>query len=99
MKIEPTGIQPLAPKPTEKAASVEKREDASESESTTRAGADKIEMSKNARLLAKARAALDSSESANAEKVALLKQQVESGDYTVQVSDIARKLLGRFFPK
>ncbi len=98
MKIEPTGLQPLTPKQTEKTASVEKRDELAESEST-RAGQDKVEMSKNARLLAKARAALDSSESANAERIALLKQQVESGDYTIQVGDIARKLLGKFFPK
>ena len=98
MKIEPTGLQPLASKPTEKAVSVEKRDELAESESA-RAGQDKVEMSKNARLLAKARAALDSSESADAERIALLKQQVESGDYTIQVSDIARKLLGKFFPK
>lgn len=98
MKIENTGIQPLSTKPPEKPTSVEKREELSETEST-HAGQDKVEMSENARLLAKARAALGNSENADTERLALLKKQVESGDYTVQVSDLARKLMAKFFPK
>jgi flagellar biosynthesis anti-sigma factor FlgM len=98
MKIEPTGLQPLSVKPAEKSASVEKREEIGEADSA-RAGKDKVEMSENARLLAKARAALGNTETADAERLALLKQQIGSGDYTVQVGDIARKLLGKFFPK
>jgi flagellar biosynthesis anti-sigma factor FlgM len=98
MKIEHTGLQPLSAKPTENANPVEKREELNET-GTVRAGKDKVEMSENARLLAKARATLGDTESADAERIALLKQQVESGDYTIQVGDLARKLLAKFFPK
>jgi flagellar biosynthesis anti-sigma factor FlgM len=98
MKIENTGIQPLSTKKTENALPVEKREGLSET-GTVRAGKDKVEMSENARLLAKARATLSDTESADAERIALLKQQVESGDYTIQVGELARKLLAKLFPK
>jgi flagellar biosynthesis anti-sigma factor FlgM len=98
MKIETTGLQPLSAKPTETALPIERREETNGTEAI-HAGKDKVEMSKNARLLAKARAALDNTETADAERVALLKQQVESGDYTVQVGDLARKLMAKFFPK
>lgn len=98
MKIEPTGLQPLSTKKTENATPVEKREELSEAESA-RAGKDKVEMSENARLLAKARTTLSDTESADAERIALLKQQVESGDYTIQVGELARKLLAKLFPK
>ncbi len=98
MKIENTGIQPLSTKKTENATPVEKREELSET-GKVRAGKDKVEMSENARLLAKARATLGDTESADAERLALLKQQVESGDYTIQVGDLARKLLAKLFPK
>ena len=98
MKIETTGLQPLSPKPTEKPTPIEKREELSETESV-RSGQDKVEMSENARLLAKARAALGNTESADAERLASLKQQIESGDYTVRVSELARKIAAKFFPK
>jgi len=98
MRIENTNLQPLSAKPAEIATPIERREQAGETEST-RSGQDKVEMSENARLLAKARAALGSTEDVNAEKVALLKQQIESGDYTVKVGELARKLLAKMFTK
>lgn len=98
MKIEPTGLQPLSTKSTENATPVEKREEVSEADST-RSRQDKVEMSENARLLAKARAALGNTEEVESERLAMLKQQVESGDYTVQVGELARKLLAKLFPK
>lgn len=98
MKIENNGIQPLSAKPTENATPVEKREEINET-GKVRTGKDKVEMSENARLLAKARATLSDTESADAERIALLKQQVESGDYTIQVGELARKLLAKLFPK
>jgi flagellar biosynthesis anti-sigma factor FlgM len=98
MKIETTGLQTLSATPTKNANSIDKREEVNETESV-HAGNDKVEMSENARLLAKARAAMSNTENADAERIALLKQQVESGDYTIQVGDLARKLLAKFFPK
>ncbi|MBK6791015.1 MAG: flagellar biosynthesis anti-sigma factor FlgM [Anaerolineales bacterium] len=98
MKIEPTGIQPLSTKPTENTSPVERREELNETESTL-GGQDKVEMSENARLLAKARAALGNTEEVENERLALLKQQVQSGDYSIQIGELARKLLSKMFPK
>lgn len=98
MRIENTSLTPLSAKPAESATPVERREGLSETE-TVRAGHDKVEMSENARLLAKARTALGNSEDAETERLALLKQQINSGDYTVQVGDLARKLMAKIFAK
>ncbi len=98
MKIENTSLQPLSAKPTTNTVPIERREEVNETE-TVRSGQDKVEMSENARLLAKARAALGNTENTDAERLALIKQQIESGDYTIQVSELARKLTAKFFPK
>lgn len=96
MRIENTNLTPLSAKPAESATPVERREALSETESV-RTGRDKVEMSENARLLAKARTALGNVEETESERLALLKQQVESGDYTVQVGELARKLMAKIF--
>ena len=62
-----------------------------------RSSQDTVQMSEDARLLAKARTALGNSEDANSERVAQLKKQIENGDYTVQVSELARKLAAKIF--
>lgn len=99
MKIENNGITPLTtPRPEAATSRVEKKSSPKDA-GAVRPGQDTAQMSENARLLAKARAALGNTEDLNAERLALLKQQVESGDYTVQVSDLARKLVNRFYQK
>jgi len=98
MRIENSGIQPLSTKPAETAIPIERREEASETESV-RIGQDKVEMSENARLLAKARTSLNGAEEVESERVAMLKKQVESGDYTIQIGELARKLLAKIKPK
>lgn len=98
MRIENTNLQSLSAKPAETALPVERRDAVGEAESA-RTGQDRVEMSENARLLAKARTALGSTEDVNAERVALLKQQIESGDYTIQIGELARKLLAKVFTK
>jgi flagellar biosynthesis anti-sigma factor FlgM len=98
MKIENSGISPLPAKRPEATTRVEKKNDLKDVHAV-RGGQDKAEMSENARLLAKARAALGNTDDLNPERLAMLKQQIESGDYTVQVSDLAKKLVAKFYPK
>jgi flagellar biosynthesis anti-sigma factor FlgM len=98
MKIENTSMSPLSSKPTESARRVEKKDSLKESRSV-QAGQDKAEMSESARLLAKARTALGKVEETDTERVAALRKQIESGDYTVQVNELARKLVAKFYPK
>jgi flagellar biosynthesis anti-sigma factor FlgM len=100
MKIENNGssIPPLSSKPTEAATRVEKKEDRKDLQ-TARIGQDTAEMSENARLLAKARVALGNVDETNTDRVVMLKAQVASGDYTIKVSDLARKLVAKLYPK
>ena len=98
MKIENTSMSPLSSKPTDSTKRVEKKDSLKESRSV-QAGQDKAEMSENARLLAKARAALGNVEDTDTERLTALRNQIESGDYTVQVNELARKLAAKFYPK
>jgi flagellar biosynthesis anti-sigma factor FlgM len=77
---------------------VEKKDSLKDSRSV-HAGQDKAEMSENARLLARARAALGNVEEADPERLAALRKQIESGDYTVQVTELARKLAAKLYSK
>jgi flagellar biosynthesis anti-sigma factor FlgM len=98
MKIESNGVSSLSSRATEAAKRIEKKE-ARQDVQSVRSGEDRAEMSENARLLAKARAALGNVEETNTENLELLRKQIESGDYTIQVSELARKLLAKFHPK
>jgi flagellar biosynthesis anti-sigma factor FlgM len=98
MKIENSGISPLSTNRPETTTRVEKKSDLKNTQSVS-GGKDKAEMSENARILAKARASLGSADDVNTERVAMLKQQITSGDYTVQLGDLARKLVAKFYPK
>ncbi len=98
MKIENTSLSPLSAKPADQAKRVEKKDNLKETKSV-RAGQDKVEMSEDARLLAKARAALGNVDDSDTEKLAALKSKIESGDYTVQVTELARKLAAKLYPK
>ena len=98
MKIENNGISPLTPKRPETTTRVEKKDDLKDAHAV-HSGQDKAEMSENARLLAKARVALNNADDIHSERLSMLKKQIESGDYTIQIGDLARKLVAKFYPK
>ena len=98
MKIENTSLSPLSSRPTDTAKRIEKK-DALKDAWSVGTGQDKVQMSEEARLLAKARATLGNVEETNTEKLAALRGQIESGDYTVQVNELARKLGAKLYPK
>ena len=98
MKIENTSMSPLSSKPADQAKRVEKKDNLKETKSV-RTRQDMVEMSEDARLLAKARAALGNVEDVDTEKLASLRSKIESGDYTVQVTELARKLAAKLYPK
>ena len=98
MKIENANLSPLSSKPTESAKRIEKK-DATKDIRSAHPGQDKVEMSEEARLLAKARAALGNVEETNTEKLTTLRGQIENGDYSVQVNELARKLVAKLYPK
>ena len=98
MKIENNGISQLSSKSTDVTGRIEKKDEHKDLQ-TVRTGQDKAEMSESARLLAKSRSALGNVEETDSTRVAMLQKQVESGDYKIQVNDLARKLVARFYPK
>jgi flagellar biosynthesis anti-sigma factor FlgM len=98
MKIENNSLSPLSSKPAESAKRVEKKE-SSNSTQAIRSGQDKIEMSEDARLLAKARTTLNTVNETDNEKLGALRERIESGDYTVQVTELARKLVAKIYTK
>ena len=98
MKIENSGISPLTSKPTDASTRVDKK-DERKNVQTVRSSQDKAEMSDNARVLAKARVALSNVSETNTDRIARIKNQIASGEYSIQVTDIARKLVARFYPK
>ncbi len=98
MKIENSGISPLSSKPTETTSRIEKKNERKELQ-TVRSGQDVAEMSGNSRLLAKARVSLGNVAETNSARLGMIKEQVTSGAYTIQLKDLAQKLVARFYPK
>lgn len=97
MKIENNGINPLAPQGPDPAQRAD-RKMVNEVNSLAQRR-DSVAFSADARLLAKARAAADSAPELENERLAQIRQRIESGDYTIQVEEIARKLAGRAYFK
>jgi flagellar biosynthesis anti-sigma factor FlgM len=100
MKIENVGngVTPLSSKPTEPNKRIEKKEDARDVHGV-RNTQDKAQMSDNARLLMKARGVLGTVEDPNNDRLEMLKEQIASGNYSIQLNDLARKIIARFYPK
>ena len=95
MKIENNGMTPINPKRTEAAQGVDRKE-ARES-SAISGNKDRAELSENARLLAKARASLEELSEVERERVERLREQIDSGTYTVPVEDLAKRLVSRLY--
>jgi flagellar biosynthesis anti-sigma factor FlgM len=94
MKIENNNINPLSTNKTETSQSIEKRNRSVESVATSQ-GKDKAELSDKARILAKARTALNNTSDINTERVSQLQNLVNEGRYQIPFADLANRLLGR----
>jgi flagellar biosynthesis anti-sigma factor FlgM len=105
MKIENNGISALTPKPTDpalKGADATQRPEKKTGEAAVSAvnrSHDKADLSEQARLLARSRAALETSPEAESEQVQKLRSQVQNGDYTIQVEAIVKRLAAGIFAK
>jgi flagellar biosynthesis anti-sigma factor FlgM len=99
MKIENSSPSPLSSRPADSAKRVEKK-DFSRNARAVRSGHDKVEMSEDARLMAKARLTLNTvNDDADDEKLSALREKIDNGDYTIQVTELARKLAAKLYPK
>jgi flagellar biosynthesis anti-sigma factor FlgM len=100
MKIENSGIPGLTSKQTDASQKVEKKTVPAESNvSSVNQTRDKAELSNNARILSKARQTLDSADMVESERVSRLRNDVASGDYKIQVDEIAKRLMAGVFSK
>ncbi len=96
MKVENSGINPLSTKRPDASRRVDQKNSV-KSTSTIAGSTDKIEMSENARLLAKARAEMSNLDEVDAAQLNAIKNQIASGDYSIRVGELARKLVARIF--
>jgi flagellar biosynthesis anti-sigma factor FlgM len=98
MKIENNSISPLSPKKTESTQRADKKKlDGEVNSVQVKRDNAVVSVSGNARTLAKARASLDHSTEIESEKVLQIRQQIESGSYSVQTEEIARRLMAGVF--
>jgi len=96
MKIENNNINGATFNKAEGAHQIEKQQQSAAAENTSSvAKKDKAELSDQARLLSKARVALDSSSDINQAKVDDLKAKVQKGEYNVPYDKLADSLLGK----
>ncbi len=97
VKIENTHLNRITHNQTNNAQQVDKhnrltehlREDTSEVK-------DEAHLSRQARLLSKIRTKLDETPEIRADKVELLKKQIEAGVYEIPIEPLAQKFLDRF---
>lgn len=92
MKIENSNINATSLNKTENAYQVEKQNTSSVENSSSVSKKDNAVLSDEARLLSKARAALESTPDVNEAKVDELKAKIENGEYTVPVENLAEKM-------
>lgn len=95
MKIENNGSTPITPKRTDSVQSTTRRDLNQTSRTSQAAGKDRAEVTENARLLAKARTAMDSLDEVESERLELLKQQIANGNYEIPVEELAKRLLAK----
>jgi flagellar biosynthesis anti-sigma factor FlgM len=92
--VDNNSISPLSPKKAENAYRAQANNALSASEKR-----DKAVVSEDARMLAKARTALENTPAVENERLAEIRKQINNGDYTIQVEDIARRLMAGVFRK
>jgi len=91
MKIENNSLNQMQANKAESAQQVEKQQKQTE-HSTRTQQKDTLEVSEKARLLSKARAAVDGVEESRAQKVNELKELVNQGEYKVPHEELAIRL-------
>ena len=100
MKIENNNISSTSFNKTEGTHQVEKQNTSGSVENTSAAARkDKAELSDQARLLSKARLALDETSEVDQAKVDDLKAKIQKGEYNIPYESIAEKMLFQAWPE
>lgn len=92
MKIDNNGLTPVSSQRTDGIQPASKK-NAGQVNRTSISGKDRAEVTDSARLFAKARASLESAQEVENERLDMLKQQIQSGNYEVPVEELAKRLL------
>lgn len=97
MKVENNGLNRLSMNETESTTSVERNSNSNETASNVDgfSGKDKATLSDRARLLAKARVAMDETPETRTEKVDQLREDIQTGNYQVPHAEVVKKLLSQ----
>lgn len=95
MKIDNSYTSPLQSQKSENTQAVEKNQRQNENVTQSQApNRDRLELSDKARLLSKARMALDEAPEVNSTKVEELKESIRQGNYQVNYDELAKKMVG-----
>jgi len=96
MKVENNPIAPMSSQGTDAAQRVDKKVYSSEVNKTEQ-GRERAVVSENGRLLSKARTAMESSpDEVENTRLEMLRNDIKSGDYSIQVEEVARRMVHRF---
>ncbi len=96
MKIEGLSPNPITPNQTESTGQV--KNSSAQTDQSTRVqstSTDRADLSERARLMGKARVALQNTPDVNQEKVDDIKQRVDNGTYEIPAEELARRLQPR----
>jgi negative regulator of flagellin synthesis FlgM len=96
MKID--GLSPNSISPNQTDATGQVKNSSAKTDQSSRvqsASTDRAELSERARLMGKARAALQNTPDVNQEKVDEIKQRVDGGTYEIPAEELARRLQPR----
>jgi flagellar biosynthesis anti-sigma factor FlgM len=98
MKIDYSSTNRLTSNGTDSASGIDKKSvpHSGEQRPGRMSGKDQASLSEQARLLAKAHAALDETETQRSERVAAIKEKVAAGNYEIPIDALAHQLAKRF---
>ena len=94
MKIENSGLNRISRQETEAAAALEKNNPHTDPAAGVErsGGKDRATLSERARVLARARVALDETPEVRTEKVGKLRDEIESGSYQPPLQEVVKRL-------
>lgn len=97
MKVDNSNVNRLSRNETEGASPLERNNNLSETASNVEgfSGKDKATLSDRARLLAKARVAMDETPETRSEKVDQLRVDIQTGNYKVPYAEVVNRVLSQ----
>jgi flagellar biosynthesis anti-sigma factor FlgM len=97
MKIDNSGLNRISRQETEAAAALEKSNAQNETAAGVErfGGKDRATLSERARLLARARVAMDETPEVRTDKVGKLREEIETGNYQPPLQEVVKRLVSQ----